>query len=55
MRITVAMRVIGGFVVISLLLIALGISSITSVNRIGDASEELSSLALPTVAGSSDF
>lgn len=55
MRITVAMRVIGGFVVISLLLIALGISSIWSMNRIGGASQELSTLALPTVAGSSDL
>ncbi|MGB3726308.1 MAG: methyl-accepting chemotaxis protein [Glaciecola sp.] len=55
MRITVAMRVIGGFSVISLLLIALGISSIWSVGRIGNASEELSTLALPTVAGSSDL
>lgn len=55
MRITVAMRVIGGFVVISLLLIALGISSISSVNRIGSASSELSDVALPTVAGTSDL
>ncbi len=55
MRITVAMRVIGGFVVISLLLIALGISSITSVNRIGNASSELSDVALPTVAGTSNL
>jgi methyl-accepting chemotaxis protein len=55
MKITVAMRVIGGFVVISLLLIALGASSIWSMNRIGGASQELSTLALPTVAGSSDL
>jgi methyl-accepting chemotaxis protein len=55
MRITVAMRVIGGFIVISLLLVALGISSIRSVSNIGKASEELSSLALPAVASSSDL
>ena len=55
MKITVAMRVIGGFTVISLLLIALGISSIRSVTSIGDASQELSNLALPTVASSSDL
>ena len=55
MRITVAMRVIGGFVVISLLLIALGISSIFSMRSIGGASEELSTVALPTVAGSLDL
>lgn len=55
MRITVAHRVIGGFIVISLLLIALGISSIRSVSGIGKVSEELSSVALPTVASSSDL
>ncbi len=55
MNLTVAMRVIGGFVVISLLLIALGISSISSVQKIGSASQELSTVALPTVAGSSDL
>lgn len=55
MRISVAMRVIGGFVVISVLLIALGISSISSVNRIGSASTELSNVALPTVAGTSNL
>lgn len=49
------MRVIGGFTVISLLLIALGISSIRSVSNIGAASEELSLVALPTVASSSDL
>jgi len=55
MRITVASRVIGGFIVISLLLIALGALSIRSVGNIGAASEELSSVALPTVASSSDL
>lgn len=55
MRITVAMRVIGGFVVISLLLVALGMSSIRSVSNIGDASLELSTIAVPTVSASSDL
>lgn len=55
MKITVAIRVIGGFTVISLLLIALGISSIRSVTNIGKASEELSNVALPTVANASDL
>ena len=49
------MRVIGGFIVISLLLVALGISSIRSVSNIGMASEELSLVALPTVASSADL
>lgn len=55
MRITVAMRVIGGFALISLMLFALGMFSIWSVSKIGGASEELSTVALPTVAGSSDL
>jgi len=55
MKITVAMRVIGGFTVISLLLFALGVSSIWNVSKIGQASEELSTVALPTVAGASDL
>jgi methyl-accepting chemotaxis protein len=55
MRITVAMRVIGGFIVISLLLIALGISSIRSVSTIGKASEELSNVAMPTVSSASNL
>ena len=55
MRITVASRVIGGFVIISSLLVILGISSIVSVSKIGGASEELSTLALPTVSGSAEL
>ena len=49
------MRVIGGFTVISLLLFLLGVSSIYNVNKVGGASEELSELALPTVAGAADL
>lgn len=55
MRITVASRVIGGFVIISSLLVILGVSSIVSVSKIGGASEELSTLALPTVSGSAEL
>lgn len=55
MKITVGNQVIGGFVVISALLITLGISSIVGVSNLGSASEELSDVALPTVAGSADL
>ncbi|WP_395341301.1 methyl-accepting chemotaxis protein [Ningiella sp. W23] len=55
MKITVAMRVIGGFAVISLLLLLLGFSSMSSLNKVGDASSEVSTLALPTVAGTSNL
>ncbi len=53
MNITVAMRVIGGFSVISVLLLILGYVSISGLNKVGNASEEVSQLALPTVSGSS--
>jgi methyl-accepting chemotaxis protein len=55
MKITVAMRVIGGFTVISLLLLLLGFSSMSSLNKVADASQEVSTLALPTVAGTSNL
>lgn len=55
MKITVAMRVIGGFAVISFLLLLLGFSSMSNVNKLGNASHEVSDLALPTVAGTSDL
>jgi methyl-accepting chemotaxis protein len=55
MKITVAMRVIGGFAVITLLLLLLGFSSMSSLNKVGNASEEVSTLALPTVAGTSNL
>ncbi|MFC3122202.1 HAMP domain-containing methyl-accepting chemotaxis protein [Agaribacter flavus] len=53
MNITVAMRVIGGFAVISVLLLVLGFVSTSGLNKVGNASEEVSQLALPTVSGSS--
>ncbi|MFC4701623.1 methyl-accepting chemotaxis protein [Glaciecola siphonariae] len=55
MKITVAMRVIGGFAIITLLLLILGFSSMSSLYKVGDASDEVSSLALPTVAGTSNL
>ena len=55
MKITVAMRVIGGFAVIPLLLLLLGFSSMSSLSKVGKASEEVSTLALPTVAGTSNL
>ncbi|WP_371195696.1 methyl-accepting chemotaxis protein [Glaciecola sp. SC05] len=55
MKITVAIRVIGGFAVISFLLLLLGFSSMSSLNKVGNASHEVSDLALPTVAGTSNL
>ncbi|MGQ8367179.1 methyl-accepting chemotaxis protein [Glaciecola sp. 1036] len=53
MNITVATRVRGGFAVISALLLILGYVSISGLNSVGNASDEVSDLALPTVSGSS--
>lgn len=52
MKLTVAMRVIGGFAIISLLLVALSATSLFSLSEIEDATGEVSELALPTVGGS---
>ena len=52
MKITVATRVIGGFVAISLLLIVISVVSLYNLNSIGSATEEVNDVALPTVAGS---
>jgi len=55
MKMTVAMRVVGGFAIITSLLIVMGIFSLTTLNSIDNATEEVSSLALPTVSGSSQL
>ncbi len=52
MKITVATRVIGGFVSISALLIVISVVSLYNLNSIGSATEEVNDVALPTVAGS---
>jgi methyl-accepting chemotaxis protein len=55
MKITVARRVVGGFAVITALLIILGIVSLSNLSSINTATEEVNSLALPTVSGSSQL
>lgn len=52
MNLTVANRVRGGFAIISILLIVIIISSITSLSSIDSATEEVNSLAIPTLKGS---
>ncbi|MCU7553106.1 methyl-accepting chemotaxis protein [Alteromonas sp. ASW11-19] len=52
MRITVAMRVIGGFLAISLLLIIISAVSLFNLNSVGSATEEVNEVALPTLSGS---
>ena len=55
MKMTVAMRVVGGFAIITSLLIVMGIFSLATLNDIDDATEEVSNLAFPTVSGSSQL
>ena len=55
MKLTVAKRVYGGFLAVTVLLFVIGVSSLVSLNKIGSKSEQLSTIALPTVAGSSDL
>jgi len=52
MKITVATRIISGFVAISALLIIISVVSLFNLNSIGSATEEVNDVALPTVAGS---
>ncbi|QJR80279.1 methyl-accepting chemotaxis protein [Alteromonas pelagimontana] len=52
MKVTVAMRIIGGFLTISLLLIIISISSLYNLNSVGSATDEVNKLAIPTLSGS---
>jgi len=55
MKITVATRVVGGFAIITLLLVILGVVAVSSLSSIDNATEEVNTLALPTVSGSSQL
>ncbi|MEP1444829.1 MAG: methyl-accepting chemotaxis protein [Paraglaciecola sp.] len=55
MKITVATRVVGGFTIITLLLVVLGVVAVSSLSSIDSATEEVNILALPTVSGSSQL
>lgn len=55
MKITVAMRVMGGFAIISLLLIFISASSLINLNTIDSATEDLDKLAVPTLKGSNQL
>lgn len=52
MKITVAMRVIGGFAIISLLLIFISVSSLIYLNDVKQSTERVSQTAVPTLEGS---
>ncbi len=52
MKLTVAMKIIGGFTIISLLLILTSVISWNSLNTIGNATQQQNELAIPTLKGS---
>lgn len=52
MNITVARRIIGGFTAMVVLLIMLGIFSYRNLSQVGNATEEVNELAIPTLSGS---
>ncbi|MGM0480909.1 MAG: HAMP domain-containing methyl-accepting chemotaxis protein [Pseudomonadota bacterium] len=51
MKLTVAMRVIGGFAVISVLLLVISLSSIFNINSIGSTIDRLNDKAVPALEG----
>lgn len=55
MKITVKTRVIGGFAIISALLIGIGVSSLFNFKSIDSATEEVNTLAIPTLNGSNQL
>jgi hypothetical protein len=49
MKITVAMRVIGGFAIITLLLLIISLSSLFNINSIGSSVDKLNDEAVPAL------
>ncbi len=55
MNLTVAIKIIGGFTFIAILLVITSISSLLSLNTIQDSTNKVSELAIPTLAGSNEL
>ena len=52
MNLTVAMKIIGGFAIISILLILTSVISLLNLNTISDSTDQQNQLAIPTLKGS---
>jgi len=52
MNLTVAMKIIGGFTIISILLILTSVISLLNLNTISDSTNQQNQLAIPTLKGS---
>lgn len=55
MRLTVAARVIGGFAIITLLLLIISLSSLFSLRSIGQSAEQVNNAAIPSLIGVADL
>jgi methyl-accepting chemotaxis protein len=55
MRLTVAARVIGGFAIITVLLLIISLNSSISLRNIGASSEEVNDVAIPSLIGVADI
>lgn len=55
MNLTVAVKIIGGFAVISLLLIAISIISLSNLSNISESTEQQNTLAIPTLKTSNSL
>ncbi|RTE85627.1 MULTISPECIES: methyl-accepting chemotaxis protein [Gammaproteobacteria] len=54
MKITVALRIIGGFAVITALLFVISVSSFVGLRSIGSSNEEVNTVAVPSLTGAGD-
>ena len=52
MNLTVAMKIIGGFTIISILLISTSVISLLNLNTISESTRQQNELAIPTLKGS---
>ena len=55
MNLTVAMKIIGGFAIISILLIITSVISLLNLNTISDSTVQQNQLAIPTLKGSNNL
>src|SRR5690554_7892578 len=51
MRITVAMRIIGGFAIITALLFVISVSSFFGLRNVGTSTEQVNEVAIPSLLG----
>ncbi|MFQ3311814.1 MAG: methyl-accepting chemotaxis protein, partial [Colwellia sp.] len=52
MNLTVAVKIIGGFTIISILLIVISIISLSNLNTVSESTQQQNTLAIPTLKAS---